>query len=330
MTTRSLEIRVLYANLVKALTHDAAVVKGNVLLSTHCDKELAELLIIVVRTCCQFLIVLLGTHSVFHTLGSVSPPSAAKDTHIAEQFGMINGRVERIEATHRQSCHGTMVGISLHAVILFHHGNAFLKHFFFKVTAIGITHGYDKFFGLALGNQVLENNICATLQSPATLIFTTTVQNVKYGIFSVCLFLIRGGQVDKDPAPSTACFAVIATHGSLAMGYVSGFESGVIVVGNFDARSHTAAAIESFRGGIAYLNAIHIHEIIVDAAHQRVSCGCPYPFGIFAHGILFAANIDNDLLCLWSTELKNATMISRDLRILRASYIRYGHCVLRT
>lgn len=93
--------------------------------------------------------------------------------------------------------------------------------------------------------------------------------------------------------------AVIAAHGRLAVGHVGRLKPFVVRVRHFDTRSHPAAAVERLRSGVAHLNAIHVHEVVVDAAHQRIGRGCPYPVGILAHGILLAADIDDDFLCLW-------------------------------
>ena len=232
------------AYLVKAFAHDAAVVEGNILLPAHGDIEFTELLVVVVGACCQFLVVLLGTHRVLHAFGSIGPPTTAEDTYIAEQFGMVDGSVERIETAHRQSSHGTMVGIGQNAVVLFHHGNAFLKQFLLKVTAVGIRHDHDKLLSLALSYQILEDDIGTSLQGPSAFVLTAAVQDVEHRILAAALFLIGRGEIDEHPSPGLVCLAVIAAHGCLAVGHVGRLEPVVVVVRHFDARSHPAAAVE--------------------------------------------------------------------------------------
>ena len=87
VTAGSLIVSVLDSHLVETLAHGLAVFVGYVLLSSHGEEELTELLVIIVGTLLQLGIILLAG-TVCHKRLGILKPTTAEHTDIREEFGM--------------------------------------------------------------------------------------------------------------------------------------------------------------------------------------------------------------------------------------------------
>ena len=58
--------------------------------------------------------------------------TAAEHAHVGECLGVGQSNHVGLHSSHRQTCHGTMVSIGYHAVVLLHHGDDILKEHFLE------------------------------------------------------------------------------------------------------------------------------------------------------------------------------------------------------
>ena len=125
---------------------------------------------------------------------------------------------------------------------------------------VAIGHHHDHRFGLALGDQVVEDEVRAPLPDPAGLVFPAAVLQVEHGIAHLDLRVVAGRQVDQRVAPATGRLRRVPDLTDLPVGHVLDR----IVVGaslrHLDGAGVPAPTEERVAAGVGELGAIDDHR----------------------------------------------------------------------
>ena len=179
-------------------------------------------------------------------------------------------------------------------------------------------HHHNHRNSLATGNGVVHDVLHVSLLAPAGLILTHTMLQIEHrvALLDVLLGIIASGGIDHGVAP---CLLLITEVVDAAHLSVLNTLLWTIVVTfwsfrNLEATSLTVTAEEGLCSRIDEVHTTDIHEIIVEALHQRISNSHPATFAIRLHVVFLVADIQHYLLCIRSTQVEIAATLRVDLR----------------
>ena len=122
---------------------------------------------------------------------------------------------------------------------------------------------------------------------------------VEHGVapLDVLLLVVAGGGVDHGVAPLTGGRGIIvdAAHLSVVDALLRTVVVALGALGYLNAASLTVTAEEGLGGGVDEVDTADVHEIVMEAHHQRVGDGTPYAVLVTPHVVFLAADVDHRL-----------------------------------
>ena len=174
-------------------------------------------------------------------------------------------------------------------------------------------HHHNHRNGLTTGNGVVHDVLHVSLLAPAGLILTHTMLQIEHrvALLDVLLGIIASGGIDHGVAPCLLLITEVVYAAHLSM-LNTLLRTIVVAFGSFrnlEATSLTVTAEEGLCGRIDEVHTTDIHEIIVEAFHQRISNSHPATFAVRLHVVFLVADIKHYLLCIRSTQIEIAATL---------------------
>jgi hypothetical protein len=277
---------------------------------------------------------LLETGRVVDIIHGKSP--AAEETNVCKLVEVSHGDHLGFHSAHGEACHGAMgligeraeVGIDVGDQLV--HENC-LEWFDIKVSEaaeldfVGHAVGHHDEEGpdLALGDQVIHDQIGVALVTPGSFILTPAVLQVQHRIALHLILVVIGRGVDKRPAGGVGALGGEENLLRSAMRNVLEGVEVLILSGNFDAAFPTSRTVKVQGAGIVECPTIDCEMVVVEAFIQRSCCGArPGAILAFREGSAPAsAQAHTDALGLGSHNAKSGIALGVDLRILLAGLV---------
>ena len=174
---------------------------------------------------------------------------------------------------------------------------------------------------LAASYQVVHDVLHVALTAPARLVLAHAVLQVQDGVLLLAL-LVLGRRVNHRMTPLTGALCKVIDAAYLTCRDVS---LRTIVVafrafGNLDAARLAAASEEGFCGGVNEADAVHLHEVVVEAHDKRVGDCHEAALAVGLHLVLLVADIDDDLASLRCLDAEVGTPFLVHLREVVAGH----------
>ena len=148
---------------------------------------------------------------------------------------------------------------------------------------VAVGHHHDHRLGLALGDQVVEDEVGAPLPDPAGLVLAAAVLQVEHGIARPGLRVVAGGQVDQRVPPRPGRLRRVPDLADLSVRHVLDR----VVVGarlrHLDGARVLAPAEERMAARVGELRAVDDHRVVVQAGNERRRDHRPEPVRLLLH-----------------------------------------------
>ena len=227
-----------------------------------------------------------GLAAVLEVLGGID--AATQQTVGTERLGTGQGDVARLHAAHGEAGHGAVLLVGLRAEVAVDVGDEFIDENGFKLVPVegveateahlvghAVGHDDDERYALAIGDEVVHDEIGVPLIAPGCLVLAPTVLEVEDRVLLLVLLVLRG-RIDEGALDGAGALRGEENLLDLAVGHVIAESiEGSIVGGNFDAALPTAGTVVVVRTGVVEDATVDGDVVVVEAFVHGAFRGAP-------------------------------------------------------
>ena len=219
-----------------------------------------------------------------------------------------------LPAAERQAGHGAVLRVGEGPVAAVHHRDGLFQEDLREIARLPVVHHDEHRLALALGEEVVQDDVRLALEGPAGLVLAAAVLQVQHRIALAGIAGILGRDIHPGGAPGLQGRGPVALQAHVAPRHVLVQVEIDARLGNVDGAGVRSGAEIVLAGRIARAETVHDEEIVVETRLQRVRRDPPGAFALADHRIHLAADVHAHLPGLRGRHLEADAEVVVDFR----------------